>query len=243
MSYIYHTFIYDPLYNIVVFLLGLSPLFDAGLVVIVFTIFVKLILFPLARKSVRTQILMRSAEKSVKEIKEKYKDKQEQALKIMQYYKEKGINPFSSILLLFVQLPILIALYKMFLDGLQTIDQTLLYSFVSAPEHVNTIFIGLIDVMSKSYIIAILAAISQFGYAYFAIPKASEKKQNESFQENMARNMNMQMKYVFPIVIFFISYYTGVALALYWTTSNIFMIGQEIFVRKQLAKKQEKKQV
>lgn len=236
ISSLYHTLIYDPLYNAVVFLLDVSPFIDAGVVVIIITILVKLILFPLAKKSVKTQMLMRLADKDIKQIKEKFKDKQEQAVKIMQYYKDKGIKPFSSFLLLFIQLPILIALYKMFTKGLAEIDESILYSFVHLPEHANMIFLGLIDVMSKNYIIAVIAAITQFGYAYFAIPKPPEKKQNESFQENFARNMGTQMKYVFPIMIFFISYHTGVALALYWATSNFFMIGQELFVRKGLEK-------
>lgn len=236
MSWIYHTFIYDPLYNGLVLLIDSFPWLDAGLAVIVFTIIIKFILYPLSKKAVRTQMIMRLAEKDLREIKEKYKDRHEQAVKIMAYYKEKGINPLSSIFLLFIQLPILIALYKIFTSGFVDIQADILYSFVRIPESIDLTLLDIINVTEKSYLVAAIAALSQFGYAKLATPPLPEKKENRTFGDDMARNMQLQMKYVLPIIIFFVSYHASAALAIYWATSNIFMMGQELFIRKQLKK-------
>lgn len=237
MSFLYTNFIYDPLYNGLILLASILPWLDAGLIIIIFTLIVKLILFPISKKAVRTQAMMKIAEPELNAIKEKYTDKQEQAKRVMAFYKEKKINPFSSILLLFIQLPILIALYRIFYsNGLSIPNPTLLYPFVHAPASINPVFLGLIDVTQKSYVLAFCAAVSQFFQIQFSAPKLAPKKDKSTLTDDLARNMQLQMKYVLPVIIFFISYQVSGALALYWTASNLFMIGQEIVVRRQLAK-------
>lgn len=241
MSFLYSHLIYDPLYNGLIMLANILPWLDAGMIVVIFTVIVKLILFPISKKAVRTQAIMKIVEPELNAIKSKYPDKQEQARKVMQFYKEKQINPFSSILLLFIQLPILIALYRIFFsNGLSVPNLDILYPFVKAPQTINTVFLGLIDVTHKSYILAFLAAVSQFFQIQLSTPKLTPRKEKSSMSEDLARNMQMQMKYVLPVIIFFISYQVSGALALYWAASNIFMIGQEIVVRRQLAKEQTK---
>ena len=238
MRYLYNTFIYEPLYNGLIFLADVLPFLDAGVIIVLFTIIVKLVLFPLSKKAVRTQVVMRLMEPEMKAIKEKYKDdRQMQAVKMMALYKEKQINPFSSIFLLLIQLPIIFALYSIFYrTGFTSINADILYSFVPVPETVNLMFLGLVDVTQRSIPLAILAAVSQFFQIKFSVPKPPEKTEKGGFQEDFARSMHMQMKYVLPVVILFIAYYATGALAIYWTTSNIFMIGQEIVIRRQLAK-------
>lgn len=238
MHYLYTTFIYEPLYNGLVLLADLLPFFDAGVIIVLFTIIVKLVLFPLSKKSVRTQAIMKLMEPELNAIKEKYKDdRQQQAMATMQLYREKKLNPFSSILLILVQLPIIFALYKIFYtSGFSAADPSILYSFVKVPESVDTVFLGLVDVTRKSVVLAILAAVSQYFQIHFAAPKPPAKTGNGGFQEDFARTMHVQMKYVFPIMILFISYHVAGALALYWTTSNLFMIGQELYIRRQLEK-------
>jgi len=240
--YLYTNFIYNPLYNGFVFLSGALPFLDIGIVIILFTIIVKLILFPISKKAVRTQALMKLVEPELNLIKEKYKDdKQAQALKIMNFYKEKQINPFSSIFLLFIQLPIIFALYRIFYNGFSPVHIDLLYSFIHAPETISTIFLGFVDVTSKSWFMAAIAAISQFFQIKLSVPALAPRKDKPSFSDDFARNMQVQMKYVLPIMIFFISANIASALALYWITSNLFTIGQELVVRKQLIKEGLKK--
>src|SRR4051812_38944032 len=116
MSFLYHTFFFDPLYNALILLFKLLPWADAGLVVIILTTLVRLILFPLSRKAVLTQVRMNEVAPELEKIKEKYKDKpEEQAKKTLELYREKKINPFSGILVILIQLPVIFALYRIFL--------------------------------------------------------------------------------------------------------------------------------
>ena len=68
------------------------------------------------------------------------------------------------------------------------------------------------------------------------MPKTAKTQENtkkgQSFQETFAKSMNMQMKYVFPFIVAFIAYSVSGAVALYWVTSNIFTIFQQIYVNK-----------
>jgi YidC/Oxa1 family membrane protein insertase len=122
-SYLYNAVFYKPLYNGLIYLFNLIPFADAGIVVIIFTIIVKIILFPLSIKATKSQMEMKSIEPQLKEIKEKYKDnKEELSKKTIELYKEKEINPFSGFFVLLIQLPIIIALYSVFLrSGLPNI--------------------------------------------------------------------------------------------------------------------------
>lgn len=239
ISYAYNTFIYEPMYNGLIFLIDVIPWSDAGIAIIIFTIVIKLILFPLSKKSVQTQLKMRKVQPQLDLIKEKYKDdKQEQAKKTMEFYKQEGIRPFAGILLIFIQLPIIFALYKVFLHpGLPSVDSNILYSFIATPENINIAFLGLIDISGKSFILALLAAVSAFYQIRFSMPPVPKKKDpssKPSFQDDFARGMNLQMRYVFPVLAFFISWSISGAIALYFIVSNIFTIGQELVIRKSL---------
>ena len=236
---IFNTFFYNPLYNGLVFLISSVPLADVGIAIIVLTVSVKLLLFPLSRKAVRTQLIMKELEPELKTLKEKYKnDKQQQARKVMDLYKEKGVNPFSGIALIFIQIPIILALYWVFFrGGLPEVNEELLYSFVSVPKTVNMIFIGLIDMSGKSMVLAALAGITQYFQIKLTLPPLKDRTNNPTLKEDMARSFQLQMRYILPVFVLVFSYIISAAVALYWLTSNIFAIGQEIVVRRKLGKK------
>ncbi len=238
---VFNAILYKPLYNAFIGFIGSFPWIDAGVVVILFTILIKLILFPLSQKSVRSQIEMKKIQPMIEEIKLKYKDnKQEQALKTMALYKENGVNPFSGIFLAFIQLPILIALYMVFYKGgLSQIHTEILYSFIKAPEHINTFFLGLFDITQKNTILAVVVAVGQYLQIRYTLPatkKAEPGKKDTSFQGELAKSMNMQMKYVMPIFMFFIARSFASLVSLYLITSSVFAVGQEIYMRKKIAK-------
>jgi YidC/Oxa1 family membrane protein insertase len=239
MSAFFHVAFYQPLYNGLIFLMDILPWFDAGVIVVLFTILVKFILFPLSKQAVITQIRMKEIEPQLKAIKEKYKDNsQEQAKKTMEMYKEKKVNPFSGVFVVLLQLPIIFALYYIFLrSGLPSIDGNLLYSFIPHPNTVNMSFLGLINITQKSLFLAFLAGISSFFQAKLAAPVVAPKKDNPSFSDDLARGMSMQMRYVLPIIVFFISYKISGVVALYWFTSNVFTIIQERYLRKKFKTK------
>jgi membrane protein insertase Oxa1/YidC/SpoIIIJ len=114
-----------------------------------------------------------------------------------------------------------------------------LYSFVPKPDVINTIFLGLIDVSKKSIILGVLAGISQFISVRLSIPPHVPTSDKPSFKDDLAKSMNMQMRYIMPVFVFFISLGVSGAVSLYWITSNIFTIGQELYFRKTV--KAEKK--
>lgn len=233
MSFLYHTFFFDPLYNVLVLLFKILPIIDAGIAVVILTILVRLILFPLSRKAVLTQMKMAEISPALAEIKEKYKDKtEEQARLTLALYKEKGVNPFSGILVIIIQIPIILALYQIFLH-FPEVNAALLYSFVTIPEHISTTFLGFLDITAKSAPLALLAAVSTFFQFQISAQGQTQPKGN-SFGDNLTRSMQTQMKYFFPVIVFFISYKISGVIALYWLTTNLFSIGQELYVRKNI---------
>ena len=229
----------DPVYNVLVFFIDSIRGGDVGLAIIATVIVVKVILYPLSLKAVKTQKLQRELEPVMKEIKEKYKDKREELAKAtMAAYKEAGMNPFASILVIFIQLPFLIALYLAVSKGggvpLPGINFDLLYSFIPHPSVVSMDFIGLFNISAKSVVLAGLAGITQFFATWFAMPALPPKNptEKESFKDDFARNMQLQMKFVMPLMITFIAYTFSAAIALYFVVSNLVTITQEFFIRK-----------
>ncbi len=240
ISSFFKTVFYQPLYNGLIYLMDTLPFFDAGVIVILFTIIVKLIMFPLSIKATKAQIEMKEIEKDLQKIKEQYPDKQIQTQKTIELYKEKNINPFAGFLVLLIQLPIIIALYQIFLkSGLPTINIDLLYSFVSAPLSIKMNFLGLIDIAGKSIILALCAGVSTYFQIAYATPvtnKDGDVKSKPSMQDDVMKMMQTQMKYVFPVLVTFISWSVSAAVSIYWITSNLFTIGQELYIRKHIRK-------
>jgi YidC/Oxa1 family membrane protein insertase len=221
-----------------VFLINLSPFYDVGIAIVALTIMVKFILFPFSHKSVVTQAKMRGLEPEISKIKEKHKkDQQQQARATMELYRAHGINPFSGCVMLLIQLPIIIALYKVFWAGLD-FQTGPLYQFISIPEDINMRFLGLLNVSEKSYILAALAGASQFFQMKLAIPPVAKKSKSKelSFRDSFSHSMNIQMRYVMPVFVFLVALGFSSAVALYWTTMNLFAIVHEIFVRRRAKK-------
>ncbi len=236
MKEFFYTFIYNPLYNALIGILDIGGWVDLGIAVIILTIIVKLVLFPLSIKAIRTQQLMRELEEPIKEIREKYKDnREEQGRKMLELYREKGVNPFSSFLTLLLQLPIIFGLYFVFFKGgFPEVNADLLYSFVPIPDTVPMMFLGIIDMASKSIPLALIAGLTQLIQARFSLPAPKPRSENPTMQEDFMRSMQIQMRYTLPVLVGVIAYVASAAVAMYLITSNIFAIGQEIYVRKKL---------
>lgn len=233
ISAAFHTVIYDPLYNGLVFLVGVIPTHDVGFAVIALTILVRIVLFPLSRRAVETQIAMKKIAPEVEAIKEKYKDsREEQARQMFALYRERGVHPFAGIGLLLAQLPILIALYWIFaLGGLPEIRPELLYAFVSPPAGVNMEFVGILNMAGHSVLLGAIAAATQFVYTRLSM--GARQKQTAtpaaSFSADLARSFDLQARYVLPATFIVLSFFIPNAAMLYIVTSNAFMIGQELF--------------
>lgn len=249
MSSLWNSIFYQPIYNALIFIINNVTFGDVGFAIILVTIIVKLILAPLTRKSIRSQVLMKKMEPEIKQIKKDYPNKEEQAKKTFELYKKYGTNPFSGCLVVLIQLPVIFALYFVFLKGL-SLDAGPVYSFIDKPTEMHTNFLGLIELGNngKSIVLALLAGITQFLQGYLASPIKSKPKtgsvevipsgeEKTSFQEELSNSMQMNVKYILPIFIAFISWKISAAVALYFVISNIFTIIQEWYIRRTLENK------
>ncbi len=240
-STIWHTIFFDPIYNTLIFILDHVPGGDVGIAIILLTVLIKFILLPLSLRAARTQVAMRTLEPELADIKEKHKNNREQlARETMAVYKKAGINPFASILLVLIQLPIIIALYLSVYRGggvpFPDINTALLYSFVPVPDTVSMLFLGFIDIAARSLPLALLAGVTQYIHTKLSLPPIPPRKADAepSFKDDFARSMQVQMRYVMPVIIFFVAYTISAAIALYFLVSNLAAIVQEFVVRRQL---------
>src|SRR3989344_2100417 len=234
----FSTVFYKPLYNTLVLILSAVPGANVGVAIILLTVAVRGTLLPLSHKSVTSQAKMRTRAPHLEKLKEKHKDnKQEQARKTMELYKEHGINPFSGCLLVLIQLPIIFALYFVFFKGLPNLNAEHLYSFVHLPSTVSMMFLGIV-LSKKSLVLAFLAAITQYYQIKLSIPAMApvEPGAKPSFKDDFARSFNVQMRYMLPVIVFGISYSISAAVALYWTTSNLFSVAHELYVKRKAEK-------
>lgn len=235
MAALFNTILIEPLYNLLVLLSSFMPGHNIALAIIALTLLVKIVLFPLQHKAFITQTKMKHVEGDISKIKKETKDPQEQTKKMLELYKMHGINPFSSFLLLLIQLPILLAVYWVF-RGSFDFDPDLVYSFVSIPDSVNTSILGLAEITERSFFWAALTGITQFFQSKLMLPpkKNDESKQvgEKSFKDDLARSMQFQMRYIMPVFIVFIAATLPAAIALYWVTSNLFAIAHEVFVKR-----------
>lgn len=107
------TLIVKPIFNLLVLIYALLPGHNFGLAIIIFTVIVRILMWPLVKKQLHQAKVMRKMQPELKRIKKEAKgDKQKESLMLMELYKERGINPLSSFGLILLQLPIFIGLYS-----------------------------------------------------------------------------------------------------------------------------------
>jgi YidC/Oxa1 family membrane protein insertase len=230
--------LFVPLYNLLILITSILPGADLGLAIIILTILVKIVIFPLYKTSVMTQIKMKAVEPKIKEIKEKYKTNvTEQSRLLMELYKQEKINPLSSFIVLFIQIPIIISLFYVF-KGSFVIQKDLIYSFVAIPQHINTVFLGLINLTAgHNYVLAFLTGVTQYLQVQLSLPKRAKnetKSKGPSLGEDLAKSMDLQMRYVMPVLTAFIAFTLPAAISLYWVTSNVFSSIYEVVVIKKI---------
>ena len=177
----------------------------------------------------KTQRAMKTIEPEIKKIKAEIKSTEAQSRALMELYKKHGINPLSGLVAMFVQLPLLFALFSVFRTEIIAQSEWA-YSFIAVPSDINTIFLG-ISLSQTSKIIAAIAAISQFIQAKLAVPAKSNNQGSEKNQD-FAAMFQKQAVFLFPIIVFVFSMQLPAAVSLYWTALNIFAIVHEAIVRR-----------
>ncbi len=234
MKAFFTTLIYQPLFNAFVFLYTIVPGNDAGVAIILLTIAIKVLLFPLSASSIKSQKAMTELQPKIEALKAKHKDdKQALAQATMAMYKENKVSPFSSCLPLLIQLPVLLAFYWVLRDGLNGESFDLLYGFVQNPGELNTIAFGFLDLIKPSIWLALLAGAAQFLQARMFSKRKPAVQTEGSKDENMMANMNKQMTYFMPVITIVIGSQLPAGLTLYWFLSTLLTyLQQKILFKK-----------
>lgn len=241
------TLFYQPLFNLLFGFVALLPGESLGYGIIALTVFIRLLLMPSTAASVRSQREMMALQPKIDEIRAKYGDKPEELNKrLLAVYQEHKVNPFGSCLPLLIQLPVLWVLYRVFFTGIHPQNFDLLYSFVPAPESLNTMFLG-VDLQNPSLAFALIAGALQFGQTWQLMRQRQQEKDRRQLPKNeklsaqdeatrAAEQMSSRMMYFMPLLTVFITATLPAALGLYWIVTTVFSIGQQWYlIRRQPA--------
>src|SRR4030042_3028808 len=183
MSQIFHSFVYQPIYNILILFHNLIPGHDLGVAIILLTLLIRFLLYPVAQKQIESQKKLQELQPEIKKLQEKYKgDKEKQGRALMDFYKEKKVNQASGCLPLVIQIVFFIALYRAFIAGINFSSGCQdLYSFVACPSAISVKFFGLLDLSKPNVVLAVLAAAGQFVQTKMIIIKTPPTPKKEDF--------------------------------------------------------------
>lgn len=188
-----------------------------GMAIVLLTVIIKVVLYPLNYKQMHSMVAMQRLQPKIKEIQEKYKkDPQKMQQKMMELYKEQGVNPLSGCLPLLIQLPILIALYRALLKLFAT----------PGVENMNFLWIANLGQKGIHHpvdmLLPLLAGVSTY-WQMRLVPQASG-------QEQMQRMMSLTM----PAFIAYITITLPAGLGLYWVVFNLLSIAQQYIMNRRL---------
>ncbi len=239
----YNTVLYEPIFNAMIWLYHVLPGHDMGVAIIILTLVIKVLLFWPSLSALKSQKKLQEPQPMIAEIRTKYKDnKEEMGKHLMEFYKTNKVNPFSSCLPLLIQLPILIALYRAFFQGLQ-VDATTgllaaeqvqhLYGFlgdVYLVQAIDTTLFGLVNLAATHNVVfALLAGAAAFFQAKTMQAKRAVVKTAGSKDEDIASAVNKQMMYLMPVMTVVFGYQFPAGVTLYWLVSTLFSLGQQLY--------------
>jgi YidC/Oxa1 family membrane protein insertase len=199
---IYNSIFYQPVFEILFFFY--KHLKDFGLAVIFLTFLIRIILSPLDYKSSKEREKFLKIKEEIEEIEKKFNGERK-TKEILNLYKKEKINPFFNLLSLFIQFPVLIALYQVFLR---------------ATNQFKPLFLGFLDLSSPNFYLTLAAVFFQ-GFYLKLNPLKIEKRKNLPFHS--------QMNLLFIPFTFLILIKLPSAISLYFLASYLFLIFQRIF--------------
>lgn len=230
---------YRPIYNALIFLVYLMPMHDLGLAIILLTILIRTLLLIPSHKAMKSQKRMQELQPRLSKIKEKYKDdKQKIAMETMTAYKEAKVSPVGSCLPMLLQLPFLIALFYAIRGGINPDNIYLLYKpYVNfGLENINVNFFNILDLTKNNvYVLPLVIGGLQFIQMKLSMAKAAAKKASESSEKSKKSEMIMAtntMTYVMPVMIAVFTASLPAGVGIYWGTSTLYGIIQQIFINK-----------
>lgn len=227
---IFNALLYQPMLNALILIyIGVGSF---GLAVIILTLFIKALTHSMNKKAIESQKKIAELQPKIKELQEKYKDdKERMSIEMLSLWKLHKFNPFAGILPLFVQIPVVIALYWVFMNGfdLEKI-KPMLYSFVTITDPINSLFL-MIDLSKASIPLAFVAAIVQYYQARsMSIKNTTKKKEGE--EPEVSEIIQKQMTYVVPAITLAVLWTLPSAIGLYWVTSSVITIIEQKIVMK-----------
>lgn len=208
-----------------------------GVSIILVTIFIKLIFFPLTKKSSEATQKMQEHQPELKALQEKYKKNpqklQEETAKLYQKY---GYNPLSGCLPLLIQLPILFAMYRLFNNYFEFRGAMFIPNWIPDLSVGDSIwqfsspipFLGWTDLR----ILPIVYVISQIVFSKITQAPTSDQQQNSTMK---------MMMYGMPVFFFFMFYNAPAGLLIYWTCTNFLMLVQQLIIKAMMNKKEVRK--
>ena len=186
-----------------------------GLSIIIVTLIVRLILLPLNVKQLKSSKAMQEIQPEIKELQKKYSSKdaatqQKLQQETMALFQKHGVNPLAGCLPIFVQMPVLIAIYHAIMRTEAIEGQSFLWFALDSPDYVLPIIAGAATFLQQKLMMA-----------------GSANAQNPQM---------VAMLYMMPIMITVFAFFFPAALALYWVVGNIFMVAQTLLIRKPMLK-------
>ncbi len=186
-----------------------------GLSIIIVTLIVRLILLPLNVKQLKSSKAMQEIQPEIKELQKKYSSKdaatqQKLQQETMALFQKHGVNPLAGCLPIFVQMPVLIAIYHAIMRTEAIQGHTFLWFALDSPDYVLPLIAGAATFLQQKLMMA-----------------GSASAQNPQM---------VAMLYMMPIMITVFAFFFPAALALYWVVGNIFMVAQTLFIRKPMLK-------
>lgn len=202
----FNSLIVQPIFNILVAIYGLLPGADFGIALIAFTVLVRFLMYPLVKKQLHQSRAMQKMQPELKRIQTQYKDdRQAQGIAMMELYKKHNISPWRSIVILFIQIPIFLALFTVIKIFTEHPDQIahwtygflqnlpVIHSLIQNPSSFNHTAFGFLDltktsvVAGKIYwplmIVAVIGAVTQYFMSKQIMPKTTGPKR--SFRQIM----------------------------------------------------------
>jgi YidC/Oxa1 family membrane protein insertase len=234
IGYFFNLIFTQPIFNVLMLLYHVFG--SMALSIIVLTLIVRLALFPLTLKQLKSTKATQAIQPLIADVRKKYKDQKEQYAAMQAIYKEYGVNPAAGCLPLLVQLPILYGLFFAFNEVLRNAHLTintinnLIYPFLpkfTTLPNLNMIWFGgpiSLGQTDPTHILPILA-----GLATFLQLRMSQPRTRSGAKDTMTQQMQI-MQYIMPFITVFFAWTFPAGLALYWTTTSVFSMVQQYFV-------------
>ncbi|MFA6528340.1 MAG: YidC/Oxa1 family membrane protein insertase [Candidatus Gracilibacteria bacterium] len=241
---------YKPLYNGLIFIVGVMPGHSLALAIILLTLIIRTILLIPSQHAIKSQKKLQDIQPKLEEIKHKYAGNQEKiAMETMRVWQENKVNPFGSCLPLLVQFPILIALFYTIKDGLNPDKILLLYGFQKdfSISLINTNFLWHFDLTKTDlYFFPIAVGLLQFVQMKLSMARKAKKQTKEvtkkDDKKDLASDMeqaNKMMIYMMPLMIAFFTASVPTGVGLYWGISTTYGIVQQMVANRAPAAKDE----